>query len=74
MSRLVNTSVSTASNGYGTVVNNTITGLIEVCIDGSWLTVCYDENSQFTEANRKAVNLACQRMGYDGMQTCNAQS
>ena len=44
------------------------TGLIEVCIDGNWLTVCYDGHDQFTEGNRRAVNFTCQDMGYDGMQ------
>ena len=65
-SRLINTSVSTIINDYGAMVN-AITGLIEVCYDGTWLTVCYDGPEQFTEGNRRAVNFTCQDMGYDGM-------
>ena len=65
-SRLVNTSVATMSSDYGSVVN-TITGLIEVCYNGTWLTVCYEGLDQFTEGNRRAVNFTCQAMGYDGM-------
>ena len=65
-SRLVNTSVTTTINDNGAVVNS-ITGLIEVCINGTWLTVCYDGPDHFTEGNRRAVNLTCQDMGYDGM-------
>ena len=65
-SRLVGTSVTNYINDNGTAVN-TITGLIEVCYNGTWLTVCYDGPEQFTEGSRRAVNLACQDMGYDGM-------
>ena len=64
-SRLVNPSISATYNSNGTV-NNTITGLIEVCFSGSWLTVCAD-GYQNTEGNRKAINYTCQNMGYDGM-------
>ena len=64
-SRLVNPSISATYNSNGTV-NNTITGLIELCINGTWLTVCYDEY-QFTEGNRKLIHSTCQNMGYDGM-------
>ena len=67
-SRLVNTSITTTYNDNGTLVN-AITGLIEVCYNGTWQTVCYDGPDQFTEGNRRAVNFACQDMGYDGMGT-----
>ena len=68
-SRLVDTSISNFIvdiNGHFTMVT-TITGLIEVCYNGTWLTVCYDGPEQFTEGNLRAVNLTCQGMGYDGM-------
>ena len=65
-SRLVNTSITTTYNDNGTLVN-AITGLIEVCYNGAWSTVCYDGPDNFTEGNRRAVNFTCQEMGYDGM-------
>ena len=66
-SRLVNSSINTTLNDYGAMVN-AITGLIEVCYNGAWVTVCYGGPDNFTEGNRRAVNFTCQEMGYDGMQ------
>ena len=65
-SRLVNSSVTTMNSDKGTVVN-TITGLIEVCYNRTWLTVCYDGPDASVEGNRRAVKFTCQDMGYDGM-------
>ena len=63
-SRLVNSSITT--NDYNGTGFNVIEGLIEVCYNGSWLTVCYNESEQFTEGNMRAVDHTCQSMGYDG--------
>ena len=63
-SRLVNSSITT--NDYNGMGFNVIEGLIEVCYNGSWLTVCYNESGEFTEGNMIAVDHTCQSMGYDG--------
>ena len=65
-SRLVDTSITSNIDGNDTVVN-AITGFIEVCYNGTWLTVCGDTAELFTEGSMRVVNLACQDMGYDGM-------
>ena len=62
--RLVNSSVT--SKNYNGTEFNVIEGLIEVCSNGSWLTVCYNESEPFTEGNMRGVDQACQVMGYDG--------
>ena len=62
--RLVNSSIAT--NNYNGTEFNVISGLIEVCNNGSWLTICYNESERFTEVNMKVVNQACQSMGYGG--------
>ena len=62
--RLANSSITTKI--YNGTEFNVIEGLIEVCVNGSWLTVCYNESEPFTEGNMKGVNQGCQVMGYDG--------
>ena len=64
--RFISPSVTTSSNNDGTTVNS-ISGLIEVCINNTWVTVCYDGPDQFTEENKNAVNIVCLNMGYDGI-------
>ena len=56
--RLYNNQI--ASTDDGTL---TITGILEVCVDNKWATVC-DDDTNFD--NDAALQRACEAMGYAG--------
>ncbi len=56
---------------------DSITGIVQVCINGTWRTACrsagYPPGGWYYRWNRHAADLVCRQLGYSGEGEYSAQ-